>query len=153
MPLPLCSYSPFVGEGPPAPSTTSPVLTRRSTIILTYPYVTPTLTLELRNPDFDTIEQFEYRRIHRRSRGATLQVFRDPIWPEAERTIISFSALKQEEITNLFVFLQASLGQEIGYLDFESRQWRGIILTPAAQVAEPSRRGFSVTLEIEGSLA
>jgi hypothetical protein len=152
MSLKTCTYTPFVGTG--SFPTTPPTVVRRSTILFTYPYVTPTWSLELRMPNFDTTEQFENRKINRRSRGGTLQIFRDAIWPVAERLILAFDHLSQENVTDLFEFIKISLGKEIGYLDFESRQRKGIIITPSMQVNEPVRSpcNFSVSLEFEGTL-
>ena len=148
--LDFCNYGLGVGAGADAPPAVAPTLVAGANVVFTYPYSTPVLTLPLRRPNFDNVTQLEYRKINRRSRGGTLQIFRDTAWPSAERLILTFSALKQEEITNLFTFLKASLGKEIGYLDHESRQWRGVILTPSAQMSEESREGFSASVEIEG---
>ena len=54
----ICNYTPGIGAGSftyPAPSTTPPTLTPRSTTVLTWPYAAPTLTLSLRNPNFDNV--------------------------------------------------------------------------------------------------
>jgi hypothetical protein len=147
----ICDYDPGVGEGPiPGPSMTDPVLIRRSTIILTYPYVSPIFTLELRNPQFDDTEQLEYRRINRKTRGNTLKVYRDNIWPSAERLIYSFDNLKEIDRTNLLRFMQDSIGQEIGLLDYESRQWQGILITPNSTIEREDRPGWDATIQFEG---
>lgn len=148
----LCNYDPGVGFGPNAPSMTDPVLTRRSSIILTYPYYNPTLTLELRNPQFDDVEQFEARRVNRKTRGSTLKVFRDNLWPTSERLIYGFDNLCETDRTELLSFMQTSIGKEIGLLDYESRQWKGIITTPTATVEREDRPGWDATIEFEGVL-
>ncbi len=154
----FCDYTPGVGEGNfdyIPPPVTPPTLIRRATTVLTWPYNTPTLTLELRNPNFDNVEQFESRRVNRRTRGGTLDLYRDESWPKVQRLIMSFSWLCEDILgtrTKLFEFLQRSIGQEIGLLDFESRQWKGILLTPSNAVSEPKRNGHSFTLEFEGDL-
>jgi len=51
----------------------------------------------------------------------------------------------------MLTFLDDSLGKEVGLLDHESRQWRGIITTPAAQLAEVTI-GHNVSLEFQGAL-
>lgn len=154
----FCNYSPGVGAGSfdyTPPSVISPTLVRRSTTVFTWPYTAPVLTLELRNPDFDNVEQFEFRRINRRTRGGTLDLYRDENWPKVQRLIYSFSWLCEEPLkqrSDLFEFLERSIGQKIGVLDFESRQWRGVILTPSNAISEPRLNGFSVSLEFEGEL-
>jgi len=135
----------------------APTLTARETTRFTYPYVTPTQTLELRNPTLGNAEMLSYNRINRKSRGGTLQVYRDANWPSAKRLKMSFEALTIEQRKSLLKFLEDSLGEEIGILDHESRQWRGIILTPAAQIAEskyggPLSAGHSASLEFQGEL-
>jgi len=158
--LDLCGFNPGIGAGtftdiPTAPSPIIPILIRRSLTTLTFPFTIPTNTLNLRNPDFDNVEQFEPRRINRRSRGGTLDVFRDETWPKTRRLIYTFSALKEEQVESLLDFLQESLGKEIGILDFETRQWKGIILTPSAAFGQtgPDNCSFSASLEFEGVLA
>lgn len=154
----FCDYTPGIGAGSfdyVPPSITAPILIRRSTTVFTWPYVNPILMLELRNPDFDNVEQFEFRRINRRTRGGTLDLYRDENWPKVQRLIYSFSQLCEEpknQRSDLFEFLKRSIGQEIGVLDFESRQWKGVILTPSNAISEPRSNGYSVSLEIEGEL-
>lgn len=152
----FCGYSPGIGAGSftyPAPSIVAPTLIRRTSTVLTWPYAAPTVTLTLRNPNFDNVEQFEFRRINRRTKGGDLDLFRDETWPKVKRLIYSFSELKETQRNELFTFLIRSIGQEIGILDFESRQWRGIILTPSSAVAEPRSGGFGFSLDFEGELA
>lgn len=152
----FCGYTPGVGEGDSGytpPPTAPPILVRRESTVLTWPYTAPTLSVELRNPNFDNVEQFEFRRINRRTRGGTLDLYRDESWPKLKRLIYSFSWLSDSQRVDLLDFLNRSLGQEIGILDFESRQWRGVILTPSSAISEPKRNGHSITLEFEGELA
>lgn len=146
----LCDYTPGVGAGPAAPSMTPPVLTRRSTILLTYPLTAPTTTIELRAPQFDDVEQYEFRRINRKTRGGTLQIFRDNAWPASERLTYSFDNLKEQKKQDLLQFLQQTIGQEIGLLDYESRKWRGVIITPTTQAGNEDRAGNSITIQFEG---
>lgn len=154
----FCDYTPGIGDGSfeyTPPSVIIPTLVRRPTTVLTWPYASPVLTLELRNPNFDNVEQFEARRVNRRTRGGTLDLYRDENWPKVQRLLMSFSWLCEDVLntrTQLFDFLQRSIGQEIGLLDFESRQWKGILLTPSNAISEPKRNGHSFTLEFEGEL-
>lgn len=122
----------------------------RSTILLTYPYVNPEYTVEVRNPQFDDTRQIESRRINRKTRGGTLIVFRDPIWPQSERLIYSFDNLRNSKKKELLEFFEISIGKEIGLLDFRNQQWRGIIITPETQVGREDRPGNSLTFEFEG---
>lgn len=152
----LCDYAPQIGSTDDTtytpPSVTPPTLIRRTSTVLTWPYATPSITLEIDNPDFDNVEQFEFRRINRRTRGGTLDFYRDESWIKCKRLIMSFSGLSEIQRNNMLEFLQLSIGTEVGILDFESRQWRGLILTPTTPLEEPGRIGFSFTLEFEGEL-
>jgi hypothetical protein len=148
----LCQYDPGVGDIDPAPSMIDPVLVERSTVIFSYPYPISTTTLEVRNPIFDDNHQLEFRKINRKTRGGTLKIFRDSIWPESERLIWSFDNLTEAKKKEILAFLELSIGKEIGILDFYNRQWRGIILTPTTQIGNEDRPGNSVTIEFEGEI-
>jgi hypothetical protein len=60
--------------------------------------------------------------------------------------------LKQTQVDDLLDFFLDSLGQEVGLLDHENRQWRGIILTPDAEVTYVGRENRSVQFDFEGEL-
>lgn len=121
-------------------------------IVLTYPFESPQFTITLRKPNFGNLERLEFTRINRESRGGSLIVFRDSFWPRSERQSYQFSALGQNDIDHLFDFLAVSLGKEIGLLDHENRQWKGIILTPDADTAEQGRGSFVAQFDFEGEL-
>jgi hypothetical protein len=148
----LCQYDPGVGDCGTGPSMTDPVLTRRSTILLTYPYVNPTYIVEVRNPIFDDNRQLEFRKINRKTRGGTLKIFRDSIWPSSERLIYTFDNLKEAKKKEILEFFEVTIGKEIGLLDFQSRQWRGIVITPTSQFGNEDRPGNSMTMEFEGTV-
>ena len=148
------NYTPFVGSGGGSitpPTTTVPTL-GNATLTLTYPYTTPTTTLVLRNPEFQNQDSLNFNRINRETRGGTLVVYADPNWPKAQTLSLTVNHLKQSQVDDLFDFLLESLGKEIGLLDHENRQWRGIILTPDAEVAHVGRENRSVQFEFEGEL-
>jgi hypothetical protein len=151
----FCDYTPGIGEGslnytPPSPI--APTLIRRSTTVLTYPYASPLSTIALRNPNFDNVTQLEFRRINRRTKGGSLDLYRDESWPKTKRLIYTFTWLSELQRNQLLSFFNSSLGSEIGILDFESRQWRGIILTPTSTITEPKASGFNASFEFEGEL-
>ncbi len=147
-------YTPFVGSGSSEftpPPTTAPTL-GSATLTLTYPYVTPSSTLVLRNPEFRNTDTLSFNRINRVTRGGTLVVFSDPDWPKTQTLRLECQMLKKEQADNLLDFFLSSLGQEIGLLDHENRQWRGIITTPDAEVAHTSRHNRTVSFDFEGEL-
>lgn len=152
----LCTYTPFVGtngdgDATTPPSTTEPVL-GSALLTLTHPYVTPTTTLELRNPDFGNQTTLNYSRVFGETRGGTLIVYSDPLWPKIKTLTFQLNALTEAQTESLLDFLGDSLGQEVGLLDWENRQWRGIILTPDAEVTDNGECNKTVSLQFEGEL-
>jgi hypothetical protein len=152
----LCTYTPFVGtngdgDATTPPSTTEPTL-GSAILTLTYPYVTPTSTLVLRNPEFGNQTTLNYSRIFGETRGGTLIVFSDPIWPKIKTLSMQINALSEAQVQDLLDFFGDSLGQEIGLLDWENRQWRGIILTPDAEVTDNGECNKTVSIQFEGEL-
>ena len=148
----LCQYAPYIGDGPgisiPA---TMPTL-GNAKVTLTYPFVSPTTTLALRNPQFGNVDRLVFDRINRETRGGTLIMFVDPKWPKQQVMNLTFAALTKTMKDSLLALLNASVGQDIGYLDHENRQWKGIVLTPEATIQNDSRDGYTVTFEFEGTL-
>lgn len=132
--------------------TTPPNLSYQ-TLTLTYPFVSPTLTLVLRNPEFQNIERLENVRIARQTRGGHRILFADPQWPRWRTLELDMRGLKDTDVPSLRSFLISSLGKEIGLLDWENRQWRGILTNPDAEITQTSRDQFAVSLTFEGELA
>ncbi len=148
----LCQYAPFIGDGPgTAIPATMPTL-GTAKVTLTYPFVSPTSTLVLRNPQFGNVDRLAFDRINRETRGGTLIMFVDPKWPKQQVMNVTFAALTRAMKDSLLTFLAASIGKDIGYLDHENRQWKGIVLTPEATIQNDSRNGYTVTFEFEGTL-
>lgn len=149
----LCNYMPFVGAGlGAAPSTTAPTI-GHAQVRLTYPYVSPSLTLDLRNPDFGNQDRLSFDRINRETRGGTLIMFVDPDWPKQTTLNVTINALRKTQVDSLLSLLHQSVGKEVGYRDHENRQWRGIIITPEAVVTQEGKDQYRVTFEFEGALA
>jgi len=130
----------------------APALTRRDTTVLTWPYAAPTLTVEIPAPEFNNQEKYNVRRVNRKSRGGTLDIFRDDSWPSVRNFDFQFEWLSDDQRVDILNFLDVSLGEEIGMLDFESRQWRGIILTPSSELADAGPCKHGVDLSFEGEL-
>jgi len=133
----------------------SPHTITEGNVTLTYPFYDPDYTIILRAPEFDNSEDFEFRRINRRTRGGDLVIHRQVYWPIAERLDMKFTNLTHAVTDSLLRFLNISIGKEIGLLDHEGRQWKGIILTPSARVKANTGREcqYSVSINFEGSIA
>lgn len=152
-PCVLRQYTPFVGFGDgTTPGTSAPALAD-AILTLTHPFVAPTRTVTLRNPNFHNRDRLGFNRINRESRGGTLVVFADPSWPKTQTLQIEVSGLTRQQVADLMDFFAASLGQEIGLLDHENRQWRGVILNPDTPFADLGCSDRMVSFEFEGELA
>ena len=149
------NYTPFVGfstdtETTP-PDITVPTL-GPAIMTLTYPYVSPTTTLILRNPEFSNKDTLNFNRINRQTRGGTLIIYANPIWPKIQTLQVEVRWLKPPQLVAYLSFLGQSLGQEIGLLDYENRQWRGIITKPDTPVSNPANKDLTISFEFEGEL-
>jgi hypothetical protein len=151
----LCDYSPFVGNtnDPAAPQNVlknQPVIDpNRHGVTLFYPWEVPTMTIDLRGPDLGNRNRLEFQRIKRETRGGTLVVWADPMWPKNERMVLSFSGLSESEGQNLLSFLSTTLGQEIGLIDWEGNTWRVVAMTPAEPLVRNSRCNLSINQDFE----
>ena len=151
-------YYPFVGDGansptPPSLSLNAPLEGITAPFQLVFPAagdVTDSCTL--RAPNLGNRDRLSFNRINRETRGGTLVVYADPIWPKTQALVLSFSGLRRSEALDLLAFLSDHLGQEIGLLDWESRYWRGIVTTTSDPVVEDSHDSFSANFEFEGEL-
>lgn len=151
----LCTYTPFIGAGvpgdPPPPSATPPVL-GYGRLTLTYPPDIPTSTVTLRNPDWGNTDTLASDRINRVSRGGTLIIFNDPMWPTQQTLQLAVLALTEAQVSELLTFFKATLGLLIRLADWEGRSWLGIITTPDATVTRNRDCSHNVTFEFEGEI-
>jgi len=137
----------------------APTVVPQDYVVLTWPYVSPTLTIRLRNPEFNNVEQRQVRRIARATRGGTFRKFRDPQWPKFSRLNYTVRMLVPPSSgfatpSELLDFLSRSAGQSVGLLDYEGRQWVGVVTTPQSPVERHlTRHVDAVQFEFEGSLA
>jgi len=151
-------YYPFVGDGtnsptPPSLALNAPLEGITAPFQLVYPAageVTDSCTL--RAPNLGKRDRLSFNRVNRETRGGTLIVYANPIWPKTQTLVLSFSGLRRSEALDLLAFLSDHLGQEIGLIDWESRYWRGIVTTTTDPVVEDSHDSFSANFEFEGEL-
>ena len=149
-------YRPFVGDGGDesyeAINTTPPTL-GTATLTLTYPFVGPTVTLVLKNPAFGNTSTFSRSAIHRKTRGGDDIVAADPNWPTIEVQNLVIENICESDIDDVISFLNTSLGQKIGLLDWENRQWSGVILAPETDIVQTGINQWRFTLVFDGELA
>ena len=139
---------------PPPPATLEgPRRASSPSFQLVYPATGPvTDSVTLRAPNFGNKDRLSFNRILRETRGGTLIVFADPIWPKIQTLVLTFSGLRSVQAQQLLAFLDAHLGEEIGLLDWEGRYWKGVVTTPTDPVVQDGRDSFSASLEFEGEL-
>lgn len=153
----LCTYSPFVGTSSDPNAPTPPPATYTAAGVtpgfrLQYPGTgTVTDQLILRAPNLGNVDRLAMTRINRETRGGTLIIYADPIWPKVETLLLSFSGLSYTEGQNLLTFMETYLGQEIRLIDWEDRLWKGVIVNPSDPVV-PDGPGckYTASFEFEG---
>jgi len=122
-------------------------------IQLLYPATgTTTDSITLRAPNLGNKDRLTFNRISRETRGGTLIVYADPIWPKIQTLALTFSGLRSTEVQELLQFLGDHLGQQIGLLDWEHRHWTGVVMTPDDPVVQDDKDSFSASFEFEGEL-
>ena len=151
----LIQYHPFVGSGTEHPPLTlvGPMAGIVARFQLVWP-ATGTVTdyVTLRAPEFGNKDTLTFNRINRETRGGTLIIFANPMWPKTQTLALTFTGLRQIEVQDLLSFLGDHLGLEIGLIDWETRYWKGVITTTTNPVTEDSFDNYTVNLEFQGEL-
>jgi hypothetical protein len=153
----LCTYSPFVGTStdpnaptPPPSTYTAPGATPG--FRLQYPATGPvTDEVLLRSPNTGNVDRLSMVRINRETRGGTLIVYADPIWPKVQTLLLSFSGLSFQQGQDLMEFMETHIGEEIRLIDYEDRVWRGVITNPQDPVVQDGKGcRYTASYEFEG---
>lgn len=154
-----CYYTPFVGENddpdaPTPPPSTYTAAGATEGFRIQYPASGPvTEEISLRGPNLGNIDRVSPLRINRETRGGTLIVYADPIWPEVETLLLSFSGLTNAETVALLDFMETYIGQDIRLIDWENREWQGVITNPNDPVVQ-DRGGdcnYTASFEFQGT--
>ena len=152
-------YTPFVGKGArgnptPPGSLVGPTSRAARGCRFVYPPVSSTCSVWLRSPEFGNKDRLQFTRISRETRGGTLIVFADPMWPKIQTKVLTFTGLSQATAESLQDFIMQHLGLEVGFVDWEGRYWTGIITNTTDPVVQDGRgRLFTASLEFECKLA
>ena len=150
-------YGPFVGSttnpnAPSPPPSTLPAASELTGFRLLFPSSgSPTDEIVLRAPNLGDIDRLAFDRINRETRGGTLVVFADPIWPKIETLVLQFSVLKKEEAYGLLDFMESHLGRKLRLIDWEHRAWTGYIINPQDPIVEDRENSFTASFEFEGT--
>lgn len=150
-------YHPFIGTStdtslPTPPSQTPPTLTPSHSIVLSWPYVSPSLTVTLRAPEFGNKDSVENKRVRRASRGGNIHIYADPQWPKIYRLQMDFAALTEQVAQDYLTFRQQTLGKQVKLVDHESRVWKGVITDADTPITRNSRNGATAGFVFEGEL-
>lgn len=156
----LYVYHPFVGSSsgdlpdPPPVELEGPIVGITDPFKLVYPVTGPfSDTLVLRAPNLGNRDRLQMSRINRETRGGTLIVYADPMWPKIQTLVLDFSGLTEAEASGLHTFMDDHLGLEIGILDWEHRFWSGVITDLAKPIVQDGRGcKYSVGFEFEGEM-
>jgi hypothetical protein len=149
------AYTPFVGStddpnAPVPPSVIVPTLERVEDVQLYWPVNSPTVSVTLRGPELDNKGRLRFQRINRETRGGTLIVFADPIWPKIQQLTLEFVGLEENEAQSLLSFIGTTLGREVGLRDWENRHWTGVVVSPNEPIIRNGPHNISTALEFEG---
>jgi len=152
-----CSYSPQISPGnpniTPMPALNPLTIVNRSTVLFQYPYDTPTLTLELRNPQLNDQKTIDLSRIQRHSRGRELITYRDPDWPAGYTLSMAFTSLSLQTKNQIISFVQQTVGREIKFTDHLSQIYKCIIANPRNFISEEyDVCGFTWKVDLQGVL-
>jgi hypothetical protein len=154
----LCSYSPFVGDSSDPDAPTPPPSTYTAAqgtpgFRLQYP-ATGSVTDELilRAPNLGNVDRIAATRINRETRGGTLIVYADPIWPKVETLVLSFSGLTESEAQDLLTFMEEHIGEDIKLIDWENRLWAGVLSNIQDPIVQDGRGcQYTASFEFEGT--
>ena len=153
-------YTPFVGTStdpnaptPPPEAIDGPMVGIEVPFQLVYPSLgVVTDSVGLKTPNLGNKDRLAFNRVLRETRGGTLIVFADPIWPKVQTLVLTFSGLLRVEAYELQTFISDHLGQEIGLIDWEHRYWRGVITTPDEPLVEDRFDSYTTSFDFEGEL-
>lgn len=152
-------YTPIVGDSddpnnptPPSRNIVGPVIGVTAPFQLLYPTLgAVTDYINLRVPNLGNKSTLTTTRINRESRGGTLNIYTDPMWPKTQVLSLVFSFLMYEEAHALLDFYERYQGIEIGLLDWEHRYWKGII-TSMDPITQDGKDSFTAAFQFEGEL-
>lgn len=110
----------------------------------------PKTVVQLRSPEMDDRHRISFTRVNRETRGGELNVFADPLWPEASTLLFTITNLKKSQADALQEFFQSTLGQQIKLHDWTGTSWLGVVTTPNEVATEDHTDRWTVLFEFEG---
>lgn len=119
-------------------------------ILLQYPYTSPTASLTLPNPRLGNADSLESQR----KIGYTMsnKVFTYRVNNMNEKLLLNFNLLRDADIANIKTWL-ASLGNnDIKYTDYSGNTWRVRLVSQMIPTEQSRTCLYSATLELRGQL-
>ena len=156
-----CEYHPFIGgplvpgygvplqNPPPMPGGPYPTADGAGRgVIFFYPFTNPTtIWTTKRSPSFGDKVQFMAQRINRETRGGRKIIFADQQWPTEFKRVMGFNGLTETECKTWQVFIQNTLGREIGYTDNNGRIFKGVITNVQDPMTRNGKIDNAITVE------
>lgn len=124
-------------------ATIQPTLITRDHTTLTF----GSISIDIRNPDFGDEETIGLMRVNHNTIGGDKYIFRDSSWPKEKKKKFVFSYLSQEDTLKLKNFVKQSLGKKITLIDYETKTYEGIILTPACNIIQGGRKNYQAEFD------
>lgn len=153
------NYTPFQGENtvnevfdqPPASLPTVQKDASTDRFVLYYPsHDAIARQLIFRAPELDNRDRNAYTRISQETRGGSLIVYADPIWPSIRSMVVTITGLLKSEVDAYQEFIYATIGQQIEICDWEGRLWAGVIINPDEPVVQDSKEKWTISFTFEG---
>ena len=149
-------YRPFVGDSPeteyPAVSEIPPTLGSATlTFELNIP-LAPTQTLTLQNPVFGNQDDLRFTRVDRKTRGGQRKLYSDQDWGTVQRLSFRVEKLCSQTTDNVIAFLNAANGFAVTLIDWENRQWTGVIVSADTEVFTDENDTTTFDIVFEGEL-
>jgi len=117
-------------------------------VTLTYPYVSPSYTLQLPNPVLGDAIQIEEPFSLDYSGSGRIYTYKKA--SGGYKLLLTFDNLSFTERANLKLFLYAAVNNTSGYKDHSSVQWRGIFINDPFEQSNRHRSFGAITLEFKG---
>lgn len=117
-------------------------------VTLTYPYTSPTVTLELPNPRLGNAIQLEEDFSIDWAASGRVYTYKKAV--SAEKLLLTFEALSFTQLADLKLFLYSAVNNMSGYEDYKLRTWQGIFMNNPFEKSQDNRNYGSITLEFRG---
>lgn len=126
--------------------TPMPAIVHREVFELTFGLTTVTLN----TPEYNDRVVINPDRIQRKTPNGVLKTFKAGTWGTTRTYRYSFSALTDQQVTDLVAFLDSTIGQPVDIVDHQGLTYTGIIKNPNGDITTQLETcGGTCTLEIE----